>query len=216
MVRLPARRPDPAAPRPRAFRALDAVAPAGSAAPFGGHLRGRYLLALDLVGIAVASYLALALRFDQISGPLSVPAFPAVVVLLLATRTIVNINLGLYSRRWRNASVPDLERIAAAVALGSLISIVIFYGASAVAGSQSVTGFPRSFWPIEALLSVAILGGVRFGIRAASEHARPSGGVTPPNGQRGAAVRRRPGRGPAGPLRPAASGGGRQAGRVPR
>ena len=58
------------------------------------------------------------------------------MVLLLAARTIVNINLGLYSRRWRNASVPDLERIVAAVVLGSLVSIVIFYGASTVAASH--------------------------------------------------------------------------------
>jgi FlaA1/EpsC-like NDP-sugar epimerase len=150
--------------------------------PFAGRLRGRYLLAVDLVGIAVASYLALALRFDRISSPLSVPAFPAVVGLLLATRTVVNINRGLYSRRWRNASVPDLELIVAAVALGSLISIVIFYGASAVAPSPFFTEFPRSFWPIEALLSVAILGGVRFGIRAAAEHARVSASATPANG----------------------------------
>ncbi len=150
--------------------------------PFGGHLRGRYLLAVDLVGIAVASYIALALRLDRVSAPWSIPAFPAVVVLLLATRTIVNINLGLYSRRWRNASVPDLERIAAAVALGSLISIVIFYGASTLAGSPAVTEFPRSFWPIEALLSITILGGVRFGIRAASEHAHAPEDVTPANG----------------------------------
>ena len=159
------------------------VATRQTASPFAGRLRGRYLLAVDLIGIAFASYIALALRFDRISTPFSVPAFPAVVGLLLATRTIVNINLGLYSRRWRNASVADLERIVAAVALGSLISIGIFYGASAISSSPLVTGFPRSFWVIEALLSVTILGGVRFGIRAASERARPSGGVTPPNGQ---------------------------------
>ena len=53
----------------------------------------------------------------------SSPAFPVSSGLLLAVRTIVNIQLGLYSRRWRFASVPDLERIVAAVALGSLVSI---------------------------------------------------------------------------------------------
>jgi FlaA1/EpsC-like NDP-sugar epimerase len=146
------------------------------------HLRGRYLLAVDLVGIALAAYLALALRLDRISAPWSIPAFPAVIVLLLASRTIVNINLGLYSRRWRNASVPDLERIAVAVALGSLISIVLFVGASTLAGNSAVNGFPRSFWPIEALLSITILGGVRFAIRAASEHAHATVGTMPANG----------------------------------
>jgi FlaA1/EpsC-like NDP-sugar epimerase len=134
-------------------------------------MRVRYLIAVDLAGIFVAAYVALALRFDRISGPVFVPAFPVVVGLLLAVRTMVNIQFGLYSRRWRFASVPDLERIVAAVALGSLIGLVLFYGASAVAGTSWPDGFPRSFWLAELLLSVAILGGVRFGIRAASERA---------------------------------------------
>ncbi len=132
-------------------------------------IRGRYLLAIDLVGIVIAAYVALALRFDRITGPVLVPAFPVVVGLLLAVRTITNIRLGLYSRRWRFASVPDLERIVAAVALGSLITLVIFYGACSVGRASWADGFPRSFWLAELLLSVAILGGVRFGIRAASE-----------------------------------------------
>ena len=41
---------------------------------YAGRLRGRYLLAIDLVGIVVAAYLALALRFDRITGPTVVPA----------------------------------------------------------------------------------------------------------------------------------------------
>jgi len=134
-------------------------------------IRGRYLLAFDLAGIIVAAYIALALRYDRFSGPFLVPAFPLVVGLLLAVRTITNIQLGLYSRRWRFASVPDLERIIAAVALGSLAAILIFYGTSSLANTTWLDGFPRSFWLAEALVSVAILGGVRFGIRASSEPA---------------------------------------------
>jgi len=132
-------------------------------------VRGRYLLAIDLVGIVVAAYVALALRFDHIGGPFMVPAFPLILVLLLAVRTAINIQLGLYSRRWRYASVPELERIVGAVALGSLVSMAVFYGKSVLGNGSWAEGFPRSFWPIELLLSVAILGGVRFGIRAAAD-----------------------------------------------
>jgi FlaA1/EpsC-like NDP-sugar epimerase len=130
------------------------------------------------VGIFVAAYAALALRFDRLSGPLFVPAFPVVVGLLLAVRTTVNVQLGLYSRRWRYASVPDLERIVAAVALGSLVALVIFYGGSALGNTTWQDGFPRSFWLAELLLSVAITGGVRFGIRAASDLATGRGLAT--------------------------------------
>jgi FlaA1/EpsC-like NDP-sugar epimerase len=145
---------------------------------YAARLRGRYLLAIDLVGLVVAAYVALAIRFDRISAPILVPAFPVVVGLLVGIHTIVNIRLGLYSRRWRFASVPDLERIFAAVALGSLASLVIFYVASALGRTTWADGFPRSFWLAEILLSVAILGGVRFGIRAAADLVRsPRRGV---------------------------------------
>ncbi len=138
---------------------------------FVWHPRGRYLLAIDLLGIFAASFVALTLRFDRVTWAAIVPDFPVVLGLLLAVRTITNISLGLYSRRWRFASVPDLERIAAAASLGSLASVVLFYGVTFLASGSWADDFPRSFWPIELLLSVAILGGVRFGIRVASEHA---------------------------------------------
>ena len=104
------------------------------------------------------------------------------VALLLAARTVANIRLGLYSRRWRYASVPELERIAAAVVLGSLISIIVFYGLLDISGSSAGDGFPRSFWVAEALLSATIVGGLRFGIRAAYHHTKGSDGL-PPKGR---------------------------------
>ena len=128
--------------------------------------RGRYLFAIDLVGVVMAAYLAVALRFDRVSGPLLVPDFPLVLVLLLAVRTITCQYAGLYARRWRHASVADMERIVVAVVLGSVISMVIFYGGTYVAGTSWANGFPRSFWAIELLLSLAFLGGARFAIRA--------------------------------------------------
>ena len=112
--------------------------------------RGRFLFALDLVGIVLASYLAVALlQFDEVGGAQTNSALPIVVALLLAARTIANIKWGLYSRRWRYASIPELERIAAAVVLGSVISIIVFYGASDL--SLAGDSFPRSFWVAEAL-----------------------------------------------------------------
>jgi FlaA1/EpsC-like NDP-sugar epimerase len=139
---------------------------------YAARLRGRYLLAIDLIGLVAAAYVALAIRFDRISAPILVPAFPVVVGLLVGVHTIINIRLGLYSRRWRFASVPDLERIIAAVGLGSLVSLISFYVASGLGRTTWADGFPRSFWLAEALLSVAILGGVRFGIRVASDLVR--------------------------------------------
>ncbi len=143
--------------------------------PFAKELRGRHLLVVDLVGIVIAAYLALALRFDRITGPARIQDLPLILCLLLTVRTTTNMGLGLYSRHWRFASVPDLERIVVAVVAGSMVSIAIFYGATVFANAAWAEGFPRSFWLIEALLVTAIIGGVRFGVRAASDRAPAAG-----------------------------------------
>ncbi len=150
-------------------------------------MRGRYLLALDLAGIVVASYFAIWLRFDSVVAPISLPALPIAVALLLATRTVVYVKLGLYSRRWRFASIPELERIAAAVVLGSLISIIGFYVIYDISRDPAVDAFPKSFWAAEALLSVVMVGGVRFAIRAAYHHTQSFRWLAA-NGPRNAAV----------------------------
>ena len=153
-----------------------------SLAKWAGRLRGRYLLGVDLVGIVVAAYVSVDLRFDRIDGPAFAPAFPVALVLLLAVRPLVNLRFGLYSRHWSHASTPELERILGAVAVGSLTATAIFYGASSLAGTGWAAGFPRSFWPVELLLSVSAIGGVRFGIRALSD-------ATPRRGRAAAAGR---------------------------
>ena len=138
-------------------------------------LRARHLLVLDLLGIVVAAYAALALRYDRFIGFELAGLFLPILGLLLAVRTAVNVRFGLYSRGWRFASIPDVVRIVGAVVVGSTVSVALFYTLSAIAGPVVPAGFPRSFWPAEMLLSIAILGGGRFAIRAAYDWAPQSG-----------------------------------------
>jgi FlaA1/EpsC-like NDP-sugar epimerase len=138
-------------------------------------LRARHFLVYDLLGIVVAAYIALALRYDTLPGPQLVGPFVPILGLLLAVRTAVNVRFGMYSRGWRFASIPDVVRIVGAVVVGSIVSVALFYGLAALLGPQVPAGFPRSFWPAEMLLSIAILGGGRFAIRAADDWAPQSG-----------------------------------------
>ena len=78
------------------------------------------------------------------------------------------------------ASVPELERIVIGVVAGSLLAAAIVYALGwAQAASFQVRpvmdGFPRSFWISELLVSLAVLGGVRFAIRAAAEREYAAG-----------------------------------------
>jgi FlaA1/EpsC-like NDP-sugar epimerase len=140
-----------------------------------GRLRGRHLLVIDLLGILLAAYLALALRYDHVIGIDRFVQFLPIAFVLVAARLVSNIRFGLYSRGWRFASVPDLERIVAAVLVGSVAAFTTVYIASLLPDVKWTEDFPRSFWPAEALMAVAVLGGVRFAIRAASEWAPRSG-----------------------------------------
>ena len=144
-------------------------------ARFGWRLRGRHLLVADVLGIVAAAYLALALRYDNVIGTDRFLPFLPIVFVLVAVRVVTNIRLGLYNRHWQFASVPDLERIVAAVLVGSVFAFLIVAAASAVVlvPVPWEDGFPRSFWPVEALLAGVFLGGVRFSIRAASDWAPP-------------------------------------------
>jgi FlaA1/EpsC-like NDP-sugar epimerase len=140
-----------------------------AAAQVAQRVRGRHLIALDIVGVALASYVALNLRFDRLLGWESIGLVAPVLALLLAVRMLVDARMGLYQRYWRFASVPDLQRIVLACLAGSAISLVLFYSVGMALDSEWVAGFPRSFWLIELLLSSAWLGGLRFGIRWLSD-----------------------------------------------
>ena len=131
--------------------------------------RGRHLLALDAGGLAASAYLALALRYERIVGLDAWLTFLPPIGVLLVARTLVDIRWGMYARRWRHASIADLGLIGGAVAAGSVCAIVAYYGPLLITGTDPAPGFPRSFWVIEALVSLGLLGGFRFGIRALSE-----------------------------------------------
>jgi FlaA1/EpsC-like NDP-sugar epimerase len=134
-----------------------------------GRMEARQLLVADVIGIIVAAYLALVPRYDSVIGTHDVVTLVPIVLVLLSAQIAANQRLGLYARRWRFASVPDLERIVVAVVIGCGAAMVTVYGVTLITGARWLDEFPRSFWPAELLISVAILGGIRFAIRAASD-----------------------------------------------
>lgn len=132
-------------------------------------LRGRHLLALDTLGLTIAAFTALVLvGADLAAGP--VPAAMASVALIVVIRTGVDVRAGLYTHDWRFASVPDLVRIVLAAAIGSLCAVIVF-AIMSVAARGVTDAVPLAFWPIEAMLAVAVVGVSRFAIRAATDFA---------------------------------------------
>ena len=111
---------------------------------------------LDVLGIGAAAYVALALRYEDLVGIDRLVGWLPIFVVLIAARVAVNVRFGLYSRRWRFASVPDLERIGVAVVVGSIVAAgFVVYGSSVWPGTAWARGFPRSFWLVEMLITGA-------------------------------------------------------------
>jgi FlaA1/EpsC-like NDP-sugar epimerase len=142
-----------------------------------GRMRGRHLLVVDVVGISLAAYLALAFRYDAEVAVDKAILFLPILIVLLVVRVLTNVRTGLYRRGWRFASVPELERIVLAVIAGTAVAMALVYGTGFLLNQtlmqqsqQTLTQqFPRSFWIAELLVTLAVLGGVRFAIRAATE-----------------------------------------------
>ena len=136
-----------------------------------------------MLGIATAGVVAMTMGFDRLVETQTFAPYLGILVLVVATRLVINTRYGLYSRGWRYASVADLTRITIAAALATAVAIPLVYVPQILALTDWTYGFPASFWVIELLLSVAVIGGLRFTIRAASEWDATAGLATARHGR---------------------------------
>jgi FlaA1/EpsC-like NDP-sugar epimerase len=156
-----------------------------------GAIRGRHLFVVDMVVIGLSIAGAMILRFDTLSffdeGLIYFPAalFPLVV------RPPINALAGLYSRAWAYASVGELTRVAVTVLLGTVVGMAVFYLVLVplhVPGTVTDVGrFPRSFFVLEGMLTLAGIGGSRFLIRASADWRQWRPGDPDRRGENGAA-----------------------------
>jgi FlaA1/EpsC-like NDP-sugar epimerase len=138
-----------------------------------GAVRGRHLFVADLLVIALSIVGAMLLRFDSLRfAEEALIYFPA-ALLPLIVRPPINVAGGLYSRAWAYASVGELTRIFVVVLAGTIVGVAVFYLILVpleVGGTVTDVGrFPRSFFILEGLLTLAGMGGMRFLIRASQE-----------------------------------------------
>jgi FlaA1/EpsC-like NDP-sugar epimerase len=132
--------------------------------PKAASLRSWRLVSYDIAAVSLAVVGAIALRFDTANLLATIQTFLPAALIPIAVQPLVNGVLGLYRREWRFASIRDLGWIVAAVATAGAISIVIL-AILADFDVAAADGLPRSFVPLVALLSVAVIGGGRLVIR---------------------------------------------------
>jgi FlaA1/EpsC-like NDP-sugar epimerase len=126
-------------------------------------LRASLAFAHDVVASGVAWLAAFMLRFnlevpsDYLSTALSTLPW------VLAVNALLFWRLGLYRGLWRYASLPDLQRILAAVFIAALAAPAMFLLAA------PVPSVPRSVFLIAPLLLIGAMSGSRLAYRAWKE-----------------------------------------------
>lgn len=118
--------------------------------------------------LVVASYLlAFTLRFDRLIPAAYLPLVIRTLGPLLLFRLGAFAVYRLYSGWWRYVGMRDVIALLKAVAISS----ALFVGYLVFSGEAYA--FPRSVLVIDAVLTVMLIGGVRFALRAVRESQRP-------------------------------------------
>jgi len=135
--------------------------------PWVTRLRNRYLLFVDLVCIVISVWASFTLAVGwKAVLPTYAPAVIWMLGLALVIKPLAYYLFGLYRRLWIYASMAEVKVIALAVTISSFIvgalMLALFY-------AGIFDGMPRSALGIDWLISLLLVGGVRFMLRLLAE-----------------------------------------------
>nr|WP_209280111.1 nucleoside-diphosphate sugar epimerase/dehydratase [Desulfobaculum xiamenense] len=117
------------------------------------------LIALDAGLVSVAHLLAYLTRFEFDIPPQHLQQLVAVLPMLVPIKLVCFLSFDLYKGMWRYTSLPELVDIAKGTAVASVLVlayVVLFH---------NFQGFSRSVFILDALYTVALVAGLRLGIR---------------------------------------------------
>ncbi len=129
------------------------------------YVGNRLLIPLDLLCLALSYVFSFAIRFDNIQFFEQLGLYWPVLIPVSVIKLGVFGAMGLYRRLWRYASVRELLAVVWAVLLSSTLSglLILLFWVWPV--FTLFTGFPRSVIAIDAMLTLLLVGGVRFAAR---------------------------------------------------
>jgi UDP-GlcNAc:undecaprenyl-phosphate GlcNAc-1-phosphate transferase len=140
-------------------RPLPGTAP-GLRGTFSVHWRRLVEVVVDFALITLAAVAAYAIRFG-LPGTVNQRHMATITLpIILAARYLAFIPFGLYRSIWRYAGMRDLFAITAAITVSELVSVGF------MSTTQDLGDFSRSFFIIDALICVVLIGASRVVERA--------------------------------------------------
>ena len=133
-------------------------------------LPSAFVLLADIIITMVAIIAAFALRLegDRVSD--YIQSFYWMVLISVLIKPVVYYFFGLYRRLWAYASINELTLISTAVSVASAVfSAVMLTLYITRVNTTRILNFPRAVLPIDWLLSLVGIGGLRFSIRLLAE-----------------------------------------------
>ena len=131
-------------------------------------------LLLDAVLAALMALLAVGLRIDRNNIFAAAGQYWVFIPLAAVVRPAIFILAGAYLRVWRYPTISDVTLIISSLAAGSLVMAMAIFFVMQPSGFPGSVGFPRSALLIEFLLSLLVLGGIRFASRVRQEDVDPA------------------------------------------
>jgi FlaA1/EpsC-like NDP-sugar epimerase len=133
-------------------------------------------LTVDAALVAIAYWLAFALRFDQGIPDRYSDLLWQTIAFVAVGKVAIFAAFGLYQKWWRYVGLRDFESIMKAIVTASLVVVGVLF-----VWSPTDNDLPRSIAVMDLLLTIALIGGVRLAVRSVLE--RPRGGAVLPKGQ---------------------------------
>ncbi|MEX0993159.1 MAG: nucleoside-diphosphate sugar epimerase/dehydratase [Solirubrobacterales bacterium] len=135
-----------------------------------------FQLLVDAGLVALAYFLAYLLRFDEGIPRRYGELLGATIVFVVVGKIAIFYAFGLYDKWWRYAGLRDFESILKACVVASLVLVGVLF-----VWSPTDNELPRSVAAMDLLLTIALITGARFIVRAVIE--RPPRGAVIPKGQ---------------------------------
>jgi FlaA1/EpsC-like NDP-sugar epimerase len=128
-------------------------------------LRNRYLLAADLVITILSIPIAFGLRLPYGQLRQYLPTIVGMIAAALLVKPLVYWRFGLYRRFWAYASMTEAMIILGAIVVNAILMMGYYFISPLIAYPR----VPLTIPTIDGLVSLVLVGGMRFSIRILSE-----------------------------------------------